>query len=841
MALATSIPHYHLHTSAPNQSMLIKPHKIRKLSQIPIKTPPPLKQICKFGNLKDAFQSFTDHNSLLFCPDGAYAPLLELCATKKALSQGKQIHAHMIKSSSVCGSVFLSTKLVLMYGKCGFLLDAEEVFDKMSHRTTFTWNAMIGAYVSTGKPLAALEMYLQMRISGVPVDFVTFPSVLKACAALKNLNYGAEIHGLVIKCAYDSKAFVVNSLVSMYAKCDDLNGARQLFNRIVQKDDVVLWNSIISAYSCSGQSIEALNHFGEMIKAGIHTNSYTYVAVLQACVDSSFTKLAMEIHAAIMKSSSHLDVYVKNALIAMYLRCGKMTAAARIFDELDEKDAVSWNAMLTGFIQNSLYGEALEIFHDLLDSGRKPDQVSVLSIAAASGRLGNLMNGMEVHAYAIKIGFDSHMQVGNTLIDMYAKCCCVNYMGHVFEGMPNKDFISWTTVIAGYAQNNYHVKALELFRRVQGEKMDYDAMMIGSILQACSGLKCVFHVTEIHGYLMKRGLFDLVLQNTMVDVYGECGNIYYATRMFDSIQHKDVVSWTSIISSYVHNGLANEALKLFYLMKDTGIEPDSVALVSILSAAANLSALNKGKEIHGFIVRKGFILEGSVASSLVDMYAHCGTLESAYKVFNHVRNKGLILWTTMMNAEGLHGRGKAAIDMFNRMKNEKIAPDHITILALLYACSHSGLIDEGKQILESMKRDYQLEPWPEHYACLIDLLGRANRLEEAYQFVRSMQIQPTAEVWCALLGACRVHSNEELGQTAAEKLLELNPYNPGNYVLVSNVFAASGRWKDVEQVRMKMKASGLKKSPGCSWIELGNEVHSFIARDKSHPESDEIY
>ncbi|KAJ0054107.1 hypothetical protein Pint_03242 [Pistacia integerrima] len=810
---------------------------IPSFSQNPIKSPF-LKEICKQGNLKGAFQSLT----YLFTDNEAYAQVLELCAKKKALLQGRQTHGRLIKYyNSTSESLFLDTKLVFMYGKCGSITDAEKVFDKMSERTIFTWNALLGAYVSNGEPLGALKTYREMRVLGIPLDAYTFPSVLKACSVLKDLNCGAEIHGLVIKCGYDSIAFVVNSLVAMYAKCHELVKAKQLFDKVGKKEDVVLWNSIISAYSANGYSTEALDVFRNMQRGGLVTNSYTFVAALQACEDSLFKKLGMEIHAAILKSSQKLEVYVGNALIALYARCGKMTEAERVLNSLEDKDEVSWNSMLTGFVQNGMYGEAMQFFRDLQRAGHQPDQVSVISALTASGRLCNLLNGMELHAFAIKHGVVADLQVGNTLLDMYAKCFCAKYMGRAFDQMHVKDFISWTTLISGYAQNNCHARALALFRKVQTEGVDVDIVMIGSALMACSGLKCMSQLKEIHGYIIRKGLSDLVLQNSVVDVYGESGNIIYARKMFESIESKDIVSWTSMMSTYVHNGLANEALEIFYLMNETNVEPDSIAIVSILSAAASLSASKKGKEIHGFVVRIGFMLEGSLASSLVDMYARCGALENAYKVFNCVRNKDLVLWTSMINANGLHGRGKAAVDLFCKMESENIAPDHITFLALLYACSHSGLIDEGKRFIDIMRYEYNLEPWPEHSACLVDLLGRANRLEEAYQFVISMQIEPNAEIWCSLLGACQVHSNKELGEIAARKLLELDPENPGNYVLVSNVFAASGRWKDVEQVRMKMKGSGLKKTPGCSWMEIGNKLHTFIARDKSHPESNEIY
>lgn len=803
------------------------------------------KDICKHGNLKEAFFSFSnlfiDPNPPHFWPDEAYSSVLELCASKKALPQGQQIHAHVIKSDANYDSAFLSTKLVFMYGQCGSFAIAKSVFDTITHKTIFTWNAMIGAYVTNGEPLGALELYQEMGLSGHIVDAYTFPSIIKSCALLKDLSIGAQIHGMAIKYGYSSMVFVVNALVTMYSKCNDLNAALKLFDKMTEKEDVVSWNSIILACATNGQSMEALELFREIQKFDLKINTYTFVAALQGCEEPSLMKLGMEIHAAILKSSHFLDVYVANALLVMYARCNRMREAAKIFDMMDGKDNVSWNSMLSGFVQNRLFEEALQFFYNMLDSGQKPDQVSIISILATSGQLGNLLNGMEIHAQAIKNGLNSDLQVGNSLVDMYAKCCCTDYMDRVFSNMLDKDFISWTTIIAGNAQNNFQLKALDLFRAAQIEGVEVDAMMIGSALLACSGLKTMSHVKEIHGYMLRRGSYDTVLKNTIVDVYGECGNTEYAFRMFELIEPKDIVSWTSMISCYDHNGLANEAINLFYLMCKTGIETDSIALVSILSAAASLSALKKGKEVHGFLIRKGFILEKSLAGALVDMYSRCGSIENSYKVFNFIKEKDLISWTSMINAFGMHGRGKEAIELYESMKNSDFLPDHVTFLALLYACSHSGLIDEGKRFLEIMKLEHQLDPWPEHYACLVDLLGRGNHLKEAIEFVTTMGNEPNAAIWCALLGACRVHANKEIGEIAARKLLELDSENPGNYILVSNFFSSLEKWKDAEEVRTKMKGKGLKKNPACSWIEVGCKIHSFIARDKSHPQTDEIY
>ncbi|KAL9239700.1 hypothetical protein vseg_013997 [Gypsophila vaccaria] len=727
-----------------------------------------------------------------------------------------------------------------MYGKCGSVFDAQNVFDEMPERSIFSWNAMLGAFVSNGHPWDALGLYREMRVLGVEVDAFTFPCVLKACGSIKDFKLGTEIHGYALKCGFDSNGFIVNALVSMYFKCEDVDGARRLFDGMDDRDDIVLWNSIISVYSANGRTEEVVMLLREMQKIGVRMNSYTYVCALQTC-EGPLRRLGTELHAAILKSNDIVHLYVANALLVMYTRCGRMREAVQIFYNMMEKDNVSWNSMLSGYVQNGCYDEALRFFSEMVVGGGRADAVSLISIVGASGRLKYTLNGMEAHAFAIKHGFDTDIQVANSLIDMYAKCCQTSYMDHVFRNMVTRDVISWTTVIAGHAQNGRYKNALDLFREVMTEGVEIDGMMIGSVLLACSSLKQISHVKETHGYILRKGLFDLVLSNTLVDAYGECNDIELASRLFKLIENKDIVSWTTMISVCVDSGLGDEALNIFRMMKQTGVEPDAVALVSILSAIASLSALKKGKEVHGFLIKQGIPLEGALASSLVDMYGRCGNPENSSKVFNLVENKDAVLWTCMIHSTGMHGRGQEAIDMFNKMELDNTRPDHITFLALLYACSHSGMTDEGERYLELMKSKYNLEPWPEHYACIVDLLGRSNRLQEAYEFVNRMPIEPSAVVWCSLLGACHVHSNEKLGDIASKKLLELEPENPGNYVLVSNVFAASGRWNDVELVREKMREKGLKKSPACSWIELRDKVHTFTARDKSHPESEKIY
>ncbi|CAA0828065.1 Tetratricopeptide repeat (TPR)-like superfamily protein [Striga hermonthica] len=812
----------------------------------PPSKPQLLKTPCIQTHSKSSLSSLTHKVSLSSFNkslDEAYASALDHCAAQSSLSFGKQIHTHVIKRNNTRDLDFLRTKLVLMYGKCGSLLEARHVFDEMAERSIFTYNAMLGAYISNGEPMKAIKLYAELRFLGIRPDAHTCSCVLKACSQVEDIRCGKEIHGYVVKSGFLGNGVVVNSLVGVYAQCGDLKAAELMFGGGMRSGDVVLWNLMISAYFESGMAREAWKAFVEMQNAGVTPSTYTFVAVLQACED---LLSGMQTHAVGIKLALCFDRYVGNAFLVMYSKFGRVDEAARVFYGIAHKDNFSWNSMLDAYVENGLYDESLVFFREMVRSGVGPDQVSVIGVLSACGKSRNILNGMETHAFALKNRMESGLEVGNTITDMYAKCRNTGYMETSFSRITGKDYISWTTVISGYIQNFHYTKGVQLLRDALLEGIRVDKTMLGIVLLACRGLKCVSQAKEIHGYVVRNNnLTDIVLQNTIVDIYGQCEQVGYARNVFKLIENKNAISWTSMIDCHVHNGLAHEALRVSTQMVKSGVELDPVALLCILSAITNLSALRKGKEIHGFLIRKCLHLWESIPSSLVDMYASCGAVDSSQKVFDSVEDdKDLVLWTSMINAHGLHGQGTKAIELFENMEGKKSVrpPDHIVFLALLHACSHSSLVDEGKKIFfDTMQNRYNLEPWPEHHACLVDLLGRANRLEEAIELVKTMKPGPTAAVWCALLGACRTHSNMEIGEIAARELLELEPENPGNYVLVSNLYASAGKWDEVERVRTIMKAKGLKKDPGCSWIEIKNEVHTFFTGDRCHPRSDEIY
>lgn len=361
------------------------------------------------------------------------------------------------------------------------------------------------------------------------------------------------------------------------------------------------------------------------------------------------------------------------------------------------------------------------------------------------------------------------------------------------------------------------------------------------VLKACSALSAIHKGRDIHEQVVRTGWeSDVFVGAALVDMYAKCGHVASAREVFDKIWRRDVVLWNSMIAAYSQDGHPAEALTLFREMTLSGFRPTVATLVTVISASADVAALPHGREIHGFSWRREFVYQDKIMTSLVDMYAKCGWVKVARRLFECLNEKRVVSWNVMICGYGMHGHTSEALILFEEMKAE-YRPDHITFVGVLSACSRGGLIDEGWKFFNLMIKDYLIEPTVQHYTCMVDLLGHSGRLEEANNLIKQMSVKPDSGVWGALLNSCKIHGNVELGEQALERLIDLEPNDAGNYVLLSNIYAQAGKWERVAQVRKTMKERGLKKSIACSWIEVKNKVHAFLVGDVSHSQSDEIY
>ncbi|OAY84954.1 Pentatricopeptide repeat-containing protein, chloroplastic [Ananas comosus] len=448
----------------------------------------------------------------------------------------------------------------------------------------------------------------------------------------------------------------------------------------------------------------------------------------------------------------------------------------------------------------------------------------------------------QVHALAVSAAMIENLGVANKLVYIYAQHKAVSEAHALFSRMAERDNVSWSVMIGGFAKIGDLGSCLGIFKEFLRSGSRIDNFTLPFALRACRDLNSIRWGMEIHHLVYKSGLHsDVFVSAAVVDMYAKCGCIEDARKVFDRMPLRDMVAWTVMIAGYAECGNPEESLILFDKMEEEGIVPDKVTMVAAVFACAKLGAMHKARLIRDYISRMKFSLNVFLGTAMIDMYAKCGSVDDAREIFDEMRERNVITWSSMISAYGIHGRGKEALELFTKMLQSRVQPNEITFVSLLSACSHAGLVDEGRKYFHMMKRDYLIQPDVKHYTCMLDLLGRAGKLDEALELTHQMEVEKDEGIWGALLGACRIHGNIELAEKAAQNLLQLGPRNPGYYVLLSNIYANAGRWVDVANVREQMNDRTLKKIPGWTVIEINNKNYKFKVGDKTHPQSKEIY
>lgn len=667
----------------------------------------------------------------------------------------------------------------------------------------------------------------------------TYCSILQLCADSKSLENGKRVHSVI-----DSNGVAVDGLlgarlVFMYVTCGDLREGRRVFD-MIRNEKVFLWNFLMNEYAKIGDYGESIYLFRKMLLVGIEPNAHTFSCALKCFSSLGCFKDGECVHGYLLRLGFGSHTSVVNSLIAFYFRDQRVEVARQLFDEMCDRDIISWNSMISGYVANGLAEKGIEVFKGMLCFGIIVDLATFLSVLAACANLCILGLGRSVHGLAIKGNLNNKITFDNTLLDMYSKCGDRNSSFKVFERMSGKSIVSWTSMIAGFAREGQSDEGIRLFHRMERCRVELDLVAITGILHACACSGSLEHGKEVHRYIVENDIeMDLFVSNALMDMYAKCGSMEDATSVFTKISQKDRVSWNTMIGGYSKNGLPNEALELFVAMQKEW-KPDSVTMACILPACASLSALDRGREVHSYILRNGHASDRRVVNALVDMYVKCGVLGLGCLLFDSIPSKDLVSWTVMIAGYGMHGYGVEAIAAFKEMRKVGITPDEVSFISILYACSHSGLLKEGWKFYNIMKHDYKIKPKLEHYACVVDLLARTGNLIKAYDFIQTMPIKPDATIWGALLCGCRVYHDVELAEKVAEQVFELEPYNTGYYVLLANIYAEAEKWEKVKKMREEISSKGLKKNPGCSWIEIKGKVNLFVAGDSSHLQSSKI-
>ncbi|XP_015578782.1 pentatricopeptide repeat-containing protein At2g29760, chloroplastic [Ricinus communis] len=597
-------------------------------------------------------------------------------------------------------------------------------------------------------------------------------SLIDQCTNLKHLK---ELHATILRSGLFFHPYNASKLFSVAAlsSFSSLDYARKVFEEISQPN-LYTWNTLIRAFASSPEPIHSLLIFIRMLyDSPDFPNKFTFPFVIKAAAGVASLPFSQAIHGMAIKASLGSDLFILNSLIHCYASCGDLDSAYSVFVKIEEKDVVSWNSMIKGFVLGGCPDKALELFQLMKAENVRPNDVTMVGVLSACAKKMDLEFGRRVCHYIERNGINVNLTVSNAMLDMYVKNGSLEDARRLFDKMEEKDIFSWTTMIDGYAK-----------------RRDFDA----------------------------------------------------ARSVFDAMPRQDISAWNVLISAYEQDGKPKEALAIFHeLQLSKTAKPDEVTLVSTLSACAQLGAIDIGGWIHVYIKKQDIKLNCHLTTSLIDMYSKCGEVEKALDIFYSVDRRDVFVWSAMIAGLAMHGRGRAAIDLFFEMQETKVRPNAVTFTNLLCACSHTGLVNEGRMFFNQMESVYGVVPGIKHYACMVDILGRAGLLGEAIELVEKMPIDPNASVWGALLGACRIHGNVELAEMACSRLLDMDPCNHGAYVLLSNIYAKTGKWDKVSGLRQHMKDFGIKKEPGCSSIEVDGVIHEFLVGDNSHPLSKQIY
>uniref|UniRef100_A0A0A0LWP8 Uncharacterized protein n=2 Tax=Cucumis sativus TaxID=3659 RepID=A0A0A0LWP8_CUCSA len=607
------------------------------------------------------------------------------------------------------------------------------------------------------------------------ISKLTKKSCIECLRNCKSMDQLKQIQSQIFRIGLEGDRDTINKLMAFCADSSlgNLRYAEKIFN-YVQDPSLFVYNVMVKMYAKRGILRKVLLLFQQLREDGLWPDGFTYPFVLKAIGCLRDVRQGEKVRGFIVKTGMDLDNYVYNSLIDMYYELSNVENAKKLFDEMTTRDSVSWNVMISGYVRCRRFEDAINTFREMQQEGNeKPDEATVVSTLSACTALKNLELGDEIHNYVRKeLGFTT--RIDNALLDMYAKCGCLNIARNIFDEMSMKNVICWTSMISGYIN---------------------------------------------------------------------CGDLREARDLFDKSPVRDVVLWTAMINGYVQFHHFDDAVALFREMQIQRVKPDKFTVVTLLTGCAQLGALEQGKWIHGYLDENRITMDVVVGTALIEMYSKCGCVDKSLEIFYELEDKDTASWTSIICGLAMNGKTSEALRLFSEMERVGAKPDDITFIGVLSACSHGGLVEEGRRFFNSMKKVHRIEPKVEHYGCVIDLLGRAGLLDEAEELIQEIPIENceiVVPLYGALLSACRIHNNVDMGERLAKKLENIESCDSSIHTLLANIYASVDRWEDAKKVRRKMKELGVKKMPGCSLIEVDGIVHEFLVGDPSHPEMMEI-
>ncbi|KMT01711.1 hypothetical protein BVRB_9g211670 [Beta vulgaris subsp. vulgaris] len=489
------------------------------------------------------------------------------------------------------------------------------------------------------------------------------------------------------------------------------------------------------------------------------------------------------------------------------------------------------------------YQEALELFEILeIEGGHEVTSSTYDALVNACIGSKSVRGVKRLTTFMVKNGFVLDQYMSNRVLLMHVKCGMVIDARILFDQMPHVNLVSWNTMIAGVVDAGDYIEAYRLFLTMWSEYSDADSRTFATMIRATAGLGIEYPGRQLHACVVKMDVSDdIYVACALIDMYSKCGSIDNAQFVFDEMPEKSTVAWNTIIAGYALHGYSEEALSLYYEMQDAGVPMDHFTFSIVVRICARLGSLEHAKQAHAGLVRHGFSLDTVANTALIDLYSKWGRIEDARNVFDRMRSKNVISWNALIAGYGNHGRGEDAVELFEKMLCEGMRPNHVTFLAVLSACSYSGLSNHGWEIFYAMSSEHNINPRAMHYACMIELLGREGLLDEALALIKNAPFEPAMNMWAALLTACRIHKNLELGRFAAEKLYGMGPEKLSNYIVLLNIYNSTGKLEEAASVIRTLKQKGLRMLPACTWIDIKKQSHAFLSGDKSHSKTKEIY
>ena len=678
---------------------------------------------------------------------------------------------------------------------------------------------------------------------GFCLNLNTYAYLISACSYLRSLEHGRKIHDHMLKSKSHPDLTLQNHILNMYGKCASLKDAQKLFDDMPERN-VVSWTSVIAGYAQNGQGGNALELYSQMLQSGIMPDQFTFGSVIKACSSLGDIGLGRQLHAHVLKTEFGAHIIAQNALISMYTKSSLIIDALGVFSRMATRDLISWGSMIAGFSQLGYELEALCYFKEMLHQGvYLPNEFIFGSIFCACSSLLQPEYGRQLHGMSIKFGLGKDVFAGCSLCDMYAKCGFLSSARNVFYQIGRPDLVAWNAVIAGFAYGGDAKEAIAFFSQMRHQGLIPDEITVRSLLCAFTSPSELYKGMQVHAYISKMGLdLDVPVCNTLMTMYAKCSEFHNAIFFFEEMRYNaDLVSWNAILTACMHHNQVEEVFRLLKLMCISQHRPDYISLTNVLGACTEIVSIEIGNQIHCFALKTGLVIDISVTNGLIDLYAKCGYLETARKIFDSMINPNVVSWSSLILGYAQFGYGEEALKLFETMRRLDVKPNHVTFVGVLTACSHVGLVEEGWQLYRNMEKEFGIVPSREHCSCMVDLLARAGCLNEAEGFIHKMAFDPDIVVWKTLLAACKTHGNVDVGKRAAENILKIDPSNSAAHVLLCNIYASKGNWEEFARLRSLMKQRGVRKVPGQSSVEVKNRIHVFFVEDRLHPEINKIY